>query len=55
MWYIKWGYAKTSLNIGYTGIVEDHYIVKTHKELKKVKADMKNKKNINDESVIEEL
>ncbi len=31
------------------GIVDNHYIVKTHKELKKVKIDMKNKVNINDE------
>ncbi len=31
------------------GIVDNHYIVKTHKGLKKVKIDMKNKRNINDE------
>ena len=37
------------------GIVDDHYIVKTHKGLKKVKIDMKNKMNINDEIKIENL
>jgi len=37
------------------GIVDDHYIVKTHKGLKKVKLDMKKKKNINDEIKIEKL
>jgi hypothetical protein len=37
------------------GIVDDHYIVKTHKGLKKVKIDTKNKKNINDEIRIEKL
>jgi hypothetical protein len=37
------------------GIVEEHYIVKTHKGLKKVKIDMENKKNINDEIKIEKL
>jgi hypothetical protein len=31
------------------------YIVKTHKGLKKVKIDMGNKKNINDEIEIEKL
>lgn len=38
-----------------TGIVDDHYIVKTHKGLKKVKIDMKNRKDINDEIKIEKL
>ncbi|MCP4266214.1 MAG: hypothetical protein GY777_11685 [Candidatus Brocadiaceae bacterium] len=37
------------------GIVDDHYIVKTHKGLKKVKIDMQYKKNINDEIRIERL
>ena len=37
------------------GIVNDHYIVKTHKGLKKVKIDVKNRKNINDEIRIEKL
>ena len=37
------------------GIVDNHYIVKTPKGLKKVKIDMKNKKNINDEIRIEKL
>lgn len=37
------------------GIVDDHYIVKTHKGLRKVKMDMKKKKNINDEIKIENL
>ena len=37
------------------GIVDGYYIVKTHKGLKKVKIDMKNKKNINDEIRIEKL
>ncbi len=37
------------------GIVDNHYIVKTHKGLKKVKIDMENKKNINDEIKIENL
>jgi hypothetical protein len=36
-------------------IVDDHYIVKTHKGLKKVKIDMKSKMNINDEIKIEKL
>ncbi len=31
------------------GIVDDYYIVKTHKGLKNVKIDKKNKKNINNE------
>ena len=37
------------------GIVEDHYIVKTHKGLKKVKISASDKKNINDEIRIEAL
>ncbi len=37
------------------GIVDGHYIVKTYKGLKKVKIDMKKKKNINDEIRIEKL
>ena len=37
------------------GIVNNHYIVKTPDGLKKVKIDMKNKKNINDEIRIEKL
>ncbi len=37
------------------GIVDDHYIVNTHKRLKKVKIDMKKKKNINDVIKIEKL
>ncbi len=37
------------------GIVDNHYIVRTHKGLKKVKIDMGNKKNINDEIIIEKL
>jgi hypothetical protein len=37
------------------GIVDDHYIVKTHKGLKKVKIDVQNRKNINDEIRIEKL
>ncbi len=37
------------------GIVDGYYIVKTHKGLNKVKIDMKNKKNINDEIRIENL
>ncbi|MCR4288988.1 MAG: zonular occludens toxin domain-containing protein [Candidatus Scalindua sp.] len=37
------------------GIVDNHYIVKTHKGLKKVKIDMENKKNINDEIKMEKL
>jgi hypothetical protein len=37
------------------GIVDNHYIVKTHKGLKKAKIDMKNKKNINDKIKIEKL
>ncbi len=31
------------------GIIDDHYVVKTHKGLRKVKIDMKNRRNINDE------
>ena len=37
------------------GIVDDNYIVKTPEGLKKVKIDMKNRKNINDEIRIENL
>ena len=37
------------------GIVDDHYIVKTHKGLKKVKISASDKKNINDEIRIEAL
>ena len=37
------------------GIVEDHYIVKTHKGLRKVKITGVDKKNINDEIRIEKL
>lgn len=37
------------------GIVDDHYIVKTHKGLKRVKIDMNNRKDINDEIKIEKL
>ena len=37
------------------GIVNDHYIVKTHRGLKEVKIDMRNKKKINDEIKIENL
>jgi hypothetical protein len=37
------------------GIVDDHYIVKTHKGLKKVKIDMIKKKSINDEIKIDKL
>jgi len=37
------------------GIVDDHYIVKTHKGLKKVKISDTDKKNINDEIKIEKL
>ena len=37
------------------GIVDNHYIVKTHKGLKKVKVDMINKKKINEEIKIEKL
>ncbi len=37
------------------GIVDDHYIVKTHKGLKKVKISGADKKNINDEIRIEKL
>ncbi len=37
------------------GIVDDHYIVKTHKGLKKVKIDMKNKNKISDEIRIDNL
>jgi hypothetical protein len=36
-------------------IIDGHYIVKTPKGLKKVKIDMKNKKDINDEINIEKL
>ena len=37
------------------GIVDNHYIVKTHKGLKKVKISASDKKNINDEIRIEAL
>lgn len=37
------------------GIIDDHYIVQTHEGLKKVKIDVQNKKNINDEIRIEKL
>ena len=37
------------------GIVDNHYIVKTYKGLKKVKITSTNKKNINDEIRIEKL
>ncbi|MCP4266631.1 MAG: hypothetical protein GY777_13860 [Candidatus Brocadiaceae bacterium] len=37
------------------GIVDNNYIVKTHKGLKKVKIDMQYKKNINDKIRIERL
>ncbi len=37
------------------GIIDNHYLVKTSKGIKKVKIDMKNKKNINDEIRIEKL
>lgn len=37
------------------GIVDDHYIVNTYKGLKRVKIDMNNRKNINDEIKIEKL
>ena len=37
------------------GIVDDHYIVKTHKGLKKVKINVDDNKNINDEIRIEKL
>ena len=37
------------------GIVDNHYIVKTHKGLKKVKISSTDKKNINDEIRIEKL
>ena len=37
------------------GIVDDHYIVKTHKGFKKVKVSVDDRKNINDEIKIEEL
>jgi hypothetical protein len=37
------------------GIVDNHYIVKTHKGLKKVKINDQNKKNISDEIKIEKL
>jgi len=37
------------------GIVDDHYIVKTHKGLKKVKISASEKKNINDKIRIEGL
>jgi hypothetical protein len=36
------------------GIIDDHYVLKTHKGLKK-KIDMKNKKNIYDEIIILKL
>lgn len=36
-------------------IIDGHYIVKAPKGLKKVKIDMKNKKDINDEINIEKL
>ena len=37
------------------GIVDNHYIVKTHKGIKKVKISASDKKNINDEIRIEAL
>ena len=37
------------------GIVDDHYIVKTHKGFKKVKISGNDKKSINDEIRIEKL
>ena len=37
------------------GIVDDHYIVKTHKGLKKVKVSGEDKKDINDEIEIKKL
>ncbi len=37
------------------GIIDGHYIVQTPEGLIKVKIDMKNKKNINDEIRIEKL
>ena len=37
------------------GIIDNHYIVKTHKGLKKVKRSGADKKNINDEIGIEKL
>ena len=37
------------------GIVDNHYIVKTHKGLRKVKATKSNKKNIHDKIKIEKL
>ncbi len=37
------------------GIVDNHYIVKTHKGLRKVKIIESNRKNINDEIRIEKL
>ena len=37
------------------GIIDDHYVVKTYKGLRKVKIDMKNRRNINDEIKVEKL
>jgi hypothetical protein len=42
-------------NDGMYRIIEDHYIVKTHKGLRKVKISGVDKKNINDEIRIEKL
>ncbi len=37
------------------GIIDGHYIVETHKGLKKVKVSKSNKKNVNDKIRVEKL